>query len=289
MQLGFWPVEAFEHCRWGFTNKSWVLTLPGQKQLVLQLPQGATPHIVAASRDLPALLQQVGIRSPRLLYSSSASTTPFLIREYIPGQTANTTIQDIDTAVQLAGIMGSLLPKIARVPTQLEWLPRTWVDAGHLRAAVDQWCHQADALLNEPVRTMIAQAAEYIDAICANGPVFAHGDFCPVNVLLEHGNVVGLLDLEHAQCASRLFDAAWWGWIVRFHHPQRWVYAWPQLLHAGNIPDDNTAIRTMEAIQVLHCLELSAAGCAQNHVQRARMWAERLEATIEWGILNAEC
>lgn len=281
MEFNFWPIAAFERCRWGFTNISWILTLSDQRQLVLQLPQGATPHIVAASCDLPALLQQLGIRSPRLLYSSTDSDPPFLIREYIPGQTANTTIQDIDSAVQLANLMGSLLPKLAQVPLQLEWLPRIWADAHSLRAAVAEWCLQADTLLTEPVRSMIAQAAEQAEAICADGPVFAHGDFCPVNALLEHGEIVGLLDLEHAHCASRLFDAAWWGWIVRFHHPQRWIYAWPQLLRAGNIPDDNTAIRTMEAIQVLHCLELAAAGCVQQHKQRATMWAERLEATVQ--------
>lgn len=284
VELQAWPVEGFERCQWGFTNTSWVLQLPDQsqhRQLVLQLPQGATPNIVVASRDIPALLGQVGIHSPRLLYSNTDSNPSFLIREYIPGQTGNTTIKDIDSAIRLAGRMGALLPRIAQVPMDLDWLPRIWTDAALLRVAVDQWCLQAQALLSDPVRQMIARARTQIDAMCADGPVFVHGDFCPVNVLVEDQRIVGLLDLEHAQCGSRLFDAAWWGWIVRFHHPQRWVEAWPALLRAANIPNDPRTITVMESIQILRCLELSAAGCVQAHEQRATMWAERLEATLK--------
>ena len=56
-------------------------------------------------------------------------------------------------------------------------------------------------------------------------PVFAHGDLAPVNVVMDGGAgpgvVVALLDLERARLAHPLFDAAWWSWVVRYHHPSR--------------------------------------------------------------------
>ena len=71
-------------------------------------------------------------------------------------------------------------------------------------------------------------------------------------------SVVGLLDLEFARIADPLFDAAWWGWVVRYHHPERWVHAWPQLLVAAGIADDEETTARIRVIQRLRCLEMIA-------------------------------
>ena len=70
--------------------------------------------------------------------------------------------------------------------------------------------------------------------------------------------MVGLLDLEFARIADPLFDAAWWGWVVRYHHPARWLHAWPQLLAAAGIADDKETAARIRVIQRLRCLEMIA-------------------------------
>ena len=122
---------------------------------------------------------------------------------------------------------------------------------------------------------------------------FAHGDFCPVNVLLEAGDwglearqapplVVGLLDLEFARVADPLFDVAWWGWVVRFHHPERWVHAFPRLLQAAGIPDDPETRGRIGVLQRLRCLEVVDYHQRTGRAETAAMWAERLHATLAW-------
>ncbi len=40
-------------------------------------------------------------------------------------------------------------------------------------------------------------------------PVFAHGDLAPVNVLVDHGRVVAVVDFERARMAHPPFEATW--------------------------------------------------------------------------------
>lgn len=120
--------------------------------------------------------------------------------------------------------------------------------------------------------------------------MFAHGDFCPVNALIEptqndtaeHAEVavVGLLDFEFSRIADPLFDAAWWGWVVRYHHFERWVAAWPQLLAVAGIALDDATRARVRALQRLRCLEMIDIHAHQP--EAAAMWVERLAATLGW-------
>ena len=65
---------------------------------------------------------------------------------------------------------------------------------------------------------------------------FVHGDFAPINVLVDgDGEIVALLDFEHAGPGPALLDVAWWGWVVRHHHPEAWEAAWPTFLAAAGL------------------------------------------------------
>jgi aminoglycoside phosphotransferase (APT) family kinase protein len=77
-------------------------------------------------------------------------------------------------------------------------------------------------------------------------PGFVHGDFAPINVIVDDaGAVVGLLDLEHSHVGDPLEDVAWWGWVVRHHHPEAWLAAWPTLCDAAGVDDRDDAIRPL--------------------------------------------
>ncbi len=63
-----------------------------------------------------------------------------------------------------------------------------------------------------------------------------HGDFAPINVIVgADGEIAALLDFEHARAASPVVDVAWWGWVVRHHHPEAWAAAWPTFRAAAGV------------------------------------------------------
>jgi aminoglycoside phosphotransferase (APT) family kinase protein len=57
-------------------------------------------------------------------------------------------------------------------------------------------------------------------------PRFAHGDLAPVNLLVRDGRVAAVLDLDRARLAHPLHDAAWFAWVVSFHHRDVAGAAW---------------------------------------------------------------
>jgi aminoglycoside phosphotransferase (APT) family kinase protein len=108
---------------------------------------------------------------------------------------------------------------------------------------------------------------------------FVHGDFAPINVLVDAaGEIVALLDLEHARTGPRGVDVAWWGWVVRHHHPVAWAAAWRPLCTAAGMDPDADAARLHA--QMLAWL-LDRAGTALDPIARSR-WIERLAAAAAW-------
>lgn len=112
------------------------------------------------------------------------------------------------------------------------------------------------------------------------GTVFIHGDFAPVNVLMDQaGEITALLDFEHATTGPPASDAAWWGWVVRYHHPDVWVGAWPTFLSAAGLSSDEATQRR------LHGLALRQLGRrldgATDESARER-WRQRLAIAATW-------
>jgi hypothetical protein len=163
-------------------------------------------------------------------------------------------------------------------------------------------------------RELAATIDEVRERFAGRKAGFAHGDFCPVNALVEttdhrptttgqrpptndsenrepsdHGlratdyglRVVGLLDVDYARVADPLLDAAWWGWIVRYHHPERWIVAWPALLRAAGISVDQAMLGRVRVLQRLRCLE-AIDDAKRAGADAAVMWARRLSETLGW-------
>jgi aminoglycoside phosphotransferase (APT) family kinase protein len=108
---------------------------------------------------------------------------------------------------------------------------------------------------------------------------FVHGDFAPINVLVDAaGEIVALLDLEHARMGPPGADLAWWGWVVRHHHPDAWAGSWRTLCAAAGTDADADAARLRA--QTLAWL-IDRAGTAPDPVARSR-WLERLAEAAGW-------
>jgi len=70
--------------------------------------------------------------------------------------------------------------------------------------------------------------------------------------------------------------------VVRYHHAERWVHAWPQLLAAAGIPDDQATAARVRVIQRLRCLEMIDECATARNDTALEMWLGRLRVTLEW-------
>jgi len=368
------PVVAAEPCGWGFENRTAIVTLEDGQRLVVQRinSRASAGHKLHLARVLPDRLAAVGIRAPHLLAADAAADPPYAVREYLPGKPGARLMGTVAGAIQVARAMGALLPRLALVETAGAGLSDAWAGPAGIVRHAQQQLDRCRSLLHEAAgaaleATIAEVAARFLDRPSG----FAHGDFCPVNVLLDdddrrpttddgrpttddrrpliddrpfdtaqdrrpttddrrpttddrrpttddrrpliddrpfdtaqdrrpttddrrpardslspvvggQSSVVGLLDLEFARIADPLFDAAWWGWVVRYHHPERWIHAWPQLLAAAGIADDVENARRIRAIQRLRCLEMIDYFATTRTLEVAEMWVARLGTTLGW-------
>jgi aminoglycoside phosphotransferase (APT) family kinase protein len=298
-------IIAAEPCGWGFENRTAIVTLEDGQRLVVQRinSRALAGHKLHLARVLPARLAAAGLRAPRLLAADAAADPPYGVREYLPGAPGASMMSTVEGALRVARAMGALLPRLALVETAGAGLSDAWASPASLTHLAQQQLDRCRSLLDEPANAALEATIAELAARFVDRPAgFAHGDFCPVNVLLETGdwslgtsdagsasslqpsafNVVGLLDLEFARIADPLFDAAWWGWVVRYHHPARWIHAWPHLLAAAGIVDDEATSARIRVIQRLRCLEMIDYCATTRTRDVAQMWVERLAATLAW-------
>jgi aminoglycoside phosphotransferase (APT) family kinase protein len=305
-------VIAAELCRWGFENRTVIATLEDGRRLVVQRinSRAWAGHKLHLARVLPDRLAAVGVRAPRLLSADAAAEPPYAVREYLPGESAASLMGTVAGAIQVARAMGALLPQLALVEIAGAGLSDAWASPASLTHVAQQQLDRCRPLLDGPTSaTLEATIAEVLSHFADRPAAFAHGDFCPVNALVETGDgrwelgdgeivthvapptpisrlptphLIGLLDLEFARIADPLFDAAWWGWVVRYHHPERWLHAWPQLLAAAGIANNaETAVR-IRVIQQLRCLEMIDYCATTRTREVAKMWVGRLGTTLGW-------
>jgi aminoglycoside phosphotransferase (APT) family kinase protein len=105
-----------------------------------------------------------------------------------------------------------------------------------------------------------------------------HGDLVPANLLLRDGANV-LLDLEAARIGDPLLDAAWFRWIVAYHHPELVPAAWAAFAGAAGIATSDATVRALlDAYPVLRILEI-LAGPGVGPSARGR-WLRQLEQGV---------
>ena len=49
-------------------------------------------------------------------------------------------------------------------------------------------------------------------------------------------------------------DVAWWGWVVRHHHPDAWGAAWPTFRAAAGVPPGDLADAEIRAVMLVRLL-----------------------------------
>jgi aminoglycoside phosphotransferase (APT) family kinase protein len=182
------PVVAAERARWGFENRTDIATLADGRKLVIQrLTRPAqAPRNLRLAQILPERLARVGVRLPRQLVADATADPPYAVREHLAGIAAAAFMGEMAGAVAVASAMGALLPQLQSAPTAGLRLPSGWADAARLERQARRQLSRCREMFDIAA---VQELATTIDEVCerfaGRSTCFAHGDFCPVNALVE--------------------------------------------------------------------------------------------------------
>jgi aminoglycoside phosphotransferase (APT) family kinase protein len=276
-------VVAVEPARWGHSDRTDLATAAdGSRYAVQRLVSGPSArHRIHLARSLPPRLARAGIPAARLLAADPDARPPFLVTSLVQGRTGAELLDDAVDAIALATEMGRLVRRLSDVPIADLRLPSTWRDPQRLGSVAARWLRRSTALLDRPTEASLAAVIARLPALFAGRPaVLAHGDWAPVNVIVERRAVVAVLDWEFARLADPLFDVAWWGWIVSYHHPDVYLHAWPAFLETAGITLDPLTLERIHAIESLRLLEALAAPAPMSGATDRAAWAHRIRARV---------
>lgn len=189
----------------------------------------------------------------------------WLVTPWIEGESGADWLDDPERARQLAHAMGRLAKRLRTV--DLGGHP---ADAGPAdRAPIDSGSPWVGHAPQTPTP----------DAVTRRG--FVHGDFAPVNVVMTpDGEIAALLDFEHAGFGPGLLDVAWWGWVVRHHHPDAWTAAWPTFLTAAGL---HPGVHDQELHDLVLGILAARTRGSPDAAGRAR-WQQRMESARAWTV-----
>lgn len=281
--VGATPIEIADVAApWGSSTRTQVVTLAGGERVVLQ--RGSRWRGMRRRLRLARLLPSRAPQIPwaELVTGDTSETRSFLLTRFVPGIQGGEMLWHDREAVVLATQMGQLVPALAAVQTAGLRLFSLWGNPERLAVFAARWLARSEPMLGPAAAAEVARMVDLMARrLGGDRPVFAHGDFAPVNAILRDGRIVALLDLERARLAHPLFDAAWWRLMVRCHHPDRWPAAGPAFLSAAGLDPDRRVTEQLDVLAVLQCLEMIGSSQRRSPATRAS-WAGRLRTVLEW-------
>jgi aminoglycoside phosphotransferase (APT) family kinase protein len=268
---------------WGDSRSTHRLTLADGRVIAARRIVG--PTAVADAWRVAAVMtslieSDVPVPSPTVVEGRAADVA-WLVTRWVEGQTGAAWLDHPDRARRLAGEMGRLASRLRSVG--VAGLPLVATALGGHALATQARDQMAAVALEPSMRRVIETAIEPLTAdgrAAVNGPpAFNHGDFAPVNVIVAGtGEVVALLDLEHSRLGPPESDVAWWGWVVRHHHPDAWAVGWRTICEAAGMADDS--LSPVICARMLLSLLDRAATVADG--KDRRRWLRRLAEAAAW-------
>ena len=269
-------MSTAERTPWGFTHETWIVTSPGGLTTVVQRRRDRSDPSRPRAGAVRAAVRAVGLPVPEPAPAALGGRHPVVVLPYVCGRPA-ATLLDNEPDAELAGsICGQLAATLSRINPAGLGIGRAWSSADRLRAAGGRWIRQCAKALGEgsvqEIGRLLERGATELDGVV---PVFAHGDLAPVNILVQDGRAAAVLDLDRARVAHPSFDAAWFLWVVTYHHPLVAAAAWRGYARGAGLPGPIPA--ACGWLQPLQLLELAAS--AHDPAERLR-WTARLEALL---------
>jgi aminoglycoside phosphotransferase (APT) family kinase protein len=235
----------------------------------LRLRVGA--RLAGLALDLPV---------PAVLGGDAGASVAYLVSEFVAGASGRELLGDDAGAARLGEAMGGMMPRLAAVPAAGLRLSRTWSEPELLAPAATRWLEEAGSIVDAAPARRLRDVMDRLPEVFGGGePVFAHGDYAPVNVLMRDGSVAAVLDFERARLGHPLFDAAWFRLMIRYHHPERWPAVGGAFLLAAGMEPDAVTLRRLDALASLQALEMIASTAARKP-ERRREWADRLACAL---------
>ncbi len=256
-------VSASIPAEWGTQNSTDMVTLADDTRVVLQRYRHRADgerrvRIMDALRKPAA---DKGITIPGVRKSDLDADPPWIVFEALPGVPVP---DSPETGLRgprfplVAWSMGAMLADFSELSCDDLDLDDAWARPRYLAARADAWAEcLAPALSAEQGDALESVLIDLPDLFEGRPAVLAHGDFAPVNVLVEGTSITGLLDFESVRLADPLFDVAWWAWSVSFAGPEVFTSAFPAFLDGAGIdPSDPALVQRVRALQVVRMLEL---------------------------------
>jgi len=266
-------VQGAQRIRWGFTNESWRVTANGGRALVVtrMADPGAARLVVQRGPAISAALAGVGITVPIPIPipipEGAGPGRAVVVSAFVPGRSGMELIGDAQAAVSLGRVVGEAWLALSRVETAGLDLDDHWARPNDLAAAARRWLDMASPSMAPATAREVSLRIEELPGLLAGRPSsFVHGDLVPANVLVDDGELAALLDLETVRLGERLLDAAWFRWIVRYHHPDVERAAWSGFASASGVDETDPIVgpllEILPAVRILEVLGQSTLGAA---------------------------
>ncbi|MBF6174408.1 phosphotransferase family protein [Nocardia blacklockiae] len=259
------PVSEAMPAQWGQQDRTDMVTLADDTRVVLQRYRRRADaerrvRIMDALREPAA---DKGIPIPAVRQSDLDADPPWAVFEALPGVPVPDSPETGPNSPRfplVAWSMGALLADFSELPGDDLDLDDSWARPRYLSARADAWAEcLASALSAEQSDTLEGVLADLPALFDGRPTVLAHGDFAPVNVLVEGTSITGLLDFESVRLADPLYDVAWWAWSVSFSGPAVFTAAWPAFLDGLGInPREPGLVPRVRALQMVRMLEMLA-------------------------------
>lgn len=278
------PIVAAEPARYGDSARTAIVaTADGRRLAVKLLGDPVTArHRVSLATALPPLLGPIGVPSPAVVAADPTARPPYVASVHIRGRSGADCLSDPVDAIALGTEMGRLLRRLRTAPTAGLRLPTTWADPARLAAVGRRWLDRARPHLDPPSTRELEGSLARLPSLFAGRPaVLAHGDWAPVNAVVEGRAVVAVLDWDCARLADPLLDVAWWGALVFSFHPDAWPHAWPAFLETTGVTLDRPTIERLRVLGSLRLLEVLASRRVLGAQAHAHDWAGRIRSLLD--------
>ena len=272
-------IAAASRLGWGFRNESWRVDLVDGRRIVVTrfADASAAPAVVRRTKELGPRLRAAGIPVPEIVDPPGLGE-PLLATRFVDGMVGAALLDVSPERVGL--VMGAAWRILATLDTEGLDLPTGWAckeglaaadRRGDLRRALDR--------LDQAQRPRATEALDRAGELLAGRRTgFVHGDFAPVNVIVRGDHLAALVDLELAGRADPLFDAAWFRWIVGYHHPPAEGTAWAAFRSAARIDDAEPAAGLLRVLPVIGLLERLGGATVDAEVDH---WRAMLRSILE--------
>ncbi|MEO8228615.1 MAG: phosphotransferase [Chloroflexota bacterium] len=267
---------------WGFRNETWLAELADGRRFVATRLADRRAAAVVPARILavqPRLIA-VGLPVPTLAEPRSPRARGVLISQFQDGVPGPDLLSETSGPAIVGSLLGSAWSRLALADPVGLALPDLWARPDRLASSARKWLAELAVGLARADRARLANTIDMLPGLLGSRRAgILHGDLVPANIIVRDGVLVALLDLEFVRLGDPRLDAAWFDWIVWFHHRSIHRVAWQAFMTAGGIvPDDAPTQETIRILPAIRLLEI-LHDLERGEPARPR-WMEHLRAWL---------